>query len=128
MTVGTDMDMLQKHKTIMHTNKNLKRKARSAKLLLFGMAILIMPFFVFANGDDIHIDDISRVHEEVVEIDSIQTQEDEHFVGDTHTDHAHELTIRGPWWQDKTWWQYLIISLLLMSILSFGVYKYLEDK
>jgi len=54
--------------------------------------------------------------------------EAENFVGDGHTDHTHVPVSSVPWWQDKIWWIFFLSSLFLMSILSFGVYKYLEDK
>ena len=115
------------------------------KLLLFGIAVLlVVPFVTFAHPEDANIVPHDEI-DEVVEVQVIQTQEgideevevsqivnkvvedDDDFVGDKHTDHAHEPVVSGPWWQNKTWWTYLIVSLLLMSILSFGVFKYLED-
>lgn len=54
--------------------------------------------------------------------------QDEGFVGDGHTDHSHTPVIRGPWHQDGRWWTLFLISILLMSVLSLGVYKYISKE
>ena len=102
--------------------------------------IFLVPLFVFAHpedadlvphddGGEVAVVQVIQIEEEVSAIGEVEEEDDDdHFVGDAHTDHAHEPTISGPWWQSQTWWLYLIVSLFLMSILSFLVYKYLENK
>lgn len=50
------------------------------------------------------------------------------FVGDGHTDHTHEPVVKGPWYQDGRWWGLFLTSILLMIVLSFGVYKYIREE
>lgn len=92
--------------------------------IAIGMSFILMPLFVFANGEDADI----VPHDDAVE-EVIQIEENEGFVGDGHTDHTHITPVSTiPWWQSTMWWSLFLISLLLMAVLSFGVYKYLEDK
>jgi len=58
----------------------------------------------------------------------IAADDEEHFVGDGHTDHAHKPVAKVPWYQSGMWWTFFLISLLLMSVFSWGVYKYIEVK
>ena len=86
--------------------------------------MLLVPFFVFANGEDVG----TVPHDDAAEVEGIQIEENEGFVGDGHTDHGHITPVSSiPWWQSTMWWSLFLISLFLMAILSFGVYKYLEE-
>ena len=85
------------------------------------LVLFFIPFFVFANGDA-----EIEPHEEVV-VEQIMDEE-EHFVEDGHTDHTHATVTTELWWQSPVWWGLFLTSLLLILLLSFGVYKYLQDK
>ena len=93
--------------------------------IVIGMSLVLMPLFVFAH----HEEDADIVpHDDAAEVQVIQTEENEGFFGDGHTDHGHVTPASTiPWWQSTMWWSLFLISLLLMTILSFGVYKYLEE-
>ena len=83
-----------------------------------------------ALTEEVLIQEVSEMPTEEVlaeEVQVIQVQEDEHFVGDGHTDHGHAAPVSTiPWWQSQIWWISFISSLVLMSLFSFGVYKYLK--
>ena len=109
-------------------------KEVTLSIVIIGISILLIPFFVLA--DDGH--DETVPHSDVAEVQVISAEpevfevvgveeEIEHEVGDGHTDHTH-VVLPTIWWKSTTWWALFIISLLLMTILSFGVYKYLENK
>lgn len=100
---------------------------------IVGIGVLfILPLFVFA--DEGHDDVVP--HSDVVEVQAISAEpeefltntEEEHGIGDGHTDHTHAEVSFVVWWQSKIWWVMFLVSLFLMTILSFGVYKFLEDK
>lgn len=55
-------------------------------------------------------------------------EEEDDFVGDGHIDHTHAVIIKGPWYLDQMWWFLFTLSLFLMVLLSYGVYKYLQVK
>jgi len=93
-------------------------------IIIGASIILLVPLFVFANGEDVDVVPHDGVAEEVIQI-----EENEGFFGDGHIDHAHVTPVSTiPWWQSTMWWSLFLISLFLMTILSFGVYKYLEVK
>lgn len=110
----------------------VKMTSKKLKLLLFGVVVVLIPLFMlsapfvgYANGDD-HAEDVP--HDASPQVQVLPIEGDDDFVGDGHTDHTHALTIMKPWYQDAQWWTLLIISLFLMSLLSFGVYRYLQVK
>lgn len=62
------------------------------------------------------------------EVKGAHIQKDEDFVGDGHTDHGHAAPVSTiPWWQSEMWWILFISSLALMSLFSFGVFRYLKN-
>lgn len=83
--------------------------------------VMFVPAIGYADGD--HVESVP--HNEIL---VLPIEEEDDFVGDRHTDHVHELTIVAPWYQNGQWWTFFIISLFLMSIFSYGVYKYLQVK
>jgi len=118
---------------------------------------MLVPFFVFAHAEDADIvphDDTTEVseeskilteEEEVVDIGEQRIDQTEievrgitpedarqivpiSGIGDGHTDHTHEVVSTVLWWQNKVWWGLFITSLILTTLLSYGVFKYLEDK
>ena len=106
----------------------VKMTRQKLKPLLFGVVIvltLLITLFipVFGYADEGHVDAVPHSEVPVLPIES-----DDDFVGDRHTEHIHEITIVSPWYQNLKWWVLFIISLFMMSLLSFGVYKYLQVK
>ena len=99
-------------------------------ILFEAVVVLTVLFILFAPvlgyADEGHVEEIP--HNESAELPILPITEDDDFVGDRHTDHAHEITIKGPWYKDVQWWIFFIISLFLMALLSFGVYRYLQVK
>lgn len=101
------------------------------KPLLLGVVVVMALLFVMfvpvlGYADEGHVEEIP--HSESSELPIQPIEEDDDFVGDKHTDHAHEITIKGPWWKDGQWWVFFIVSLFLMALLSFWVYRYLQVK
>lgn len=120
--------------------------------IVIGISIMLIPFFVLADeghdevvphGDSTEVQGVSA-ESEVFEVgveeakaakgsspdtsEEVSREEDiEHGIGDGHTDHTH-IVLPTIWWQSTMWWVLFLISLFLMAILSYGVYKYLENK
>lgn len=84
--------------------------------------VLLIPFFVFADEQDIPHDDSVVLEQVLIE------EEEEHFIGDEHIDHTHAIVSTVIWWQSPVWWGLFLTSLVLILLLSFGVYKFLQDK
>lgn len=76
------------------------------------------------HDDSAHVEDVNV--ESAAQTSKIE--EKEGFVGDGHTEHTHSEVSFVVWWQSKMWWVMFLVSLFLMTILSFGVYKFLEVK
>jgi len=96
------------------------------KMFLFGVVSVLVLFFmliipVLVNADEGHTEAVPHS-----EVPVLPIEDDDDFVGDRHDDHIHEITIVSPWYQNLKWWVLFIISLFMMSLLSFGVYKYLQ--
>lgn len=120
----------------MNTNRESSKNMNTIKinrveLFIFIVAIAMVPFFVLADeGHDTaepHIDEV-EVQTTLVEPEQFEAEtEEDHEVGDGHDDHTH-VVLPTIWWKSTSWWVLFISSLFLMTILSFCVYKYLEDK
>ena len=89
-----------------------------------GIVLLSIPFFVFANGEDAEI----VPHENDVVLEQELIEEEEHFIGDEHIDHTHASVSTVQWWKSPVWWGLFLTSLVLILLLSYGVYKFLQDK
>lgn len=99
------------------------KKTVTGFVLGAGILLLILfsvPALVFADEQDVPHDD-NVMSEQVL-------TEGEHFIGDGHIDHTHAIVSTTLWWKSTVWWGLFLVSLLLISLLSFGVYKYLQDK
>ena len=99
-------------------------------ILLGAVVVLTLLFMLFiptlGYAEEGHSLDVP--HNESSELPIQPIEEDDDFVGDRHTDHAHEITIKGPWYKDVQWWIFFMVSLFLMALLSFGIFRYLQVK
>lgn len=92
----------------------------------------MVPLFMLA--DEGHVEEVP--HGDTVQVQTTSSvtfeqfgegEEDIHSIGDGHTDHSH-VVLPTVWWKNTMWWTLFLISLFMMTVFSYGVYKYLEDK
>ena len=115
----------------MGKKSKIKMTRQMPKLFIFGVVGVLVLLFVLAvptlvYADDGHTENVP--HNETSQLPVLPIEEDDDFVGDRHADHTHAITAKEPWYQDGQWWIFFIISLFLIALFSFGVYRYLQVK
>jgi hypothetical protein len=71
-------------------------------------------------------EDETLVAEFYVRVGESEAGADDNFIGDGHTDHTHAPVALTVWYKNITWWWLFLVSLVLMTLLSMGVYKYIS--
>ena len=84
---------------------------------------IVAEFYINVEGEE------SVASSAPADADADADADDELVVAsDGHTDHFHEPAVRGKWYESQKWWVLLLGSLVLMTLLSLYVRKYLEVK
>ncbi|MCH8050161.1 cytochrome c biogenesis protein CcdA [Patescibacteria group bacterium] len=84
---------------------------------------IVAEFYINVEGEE------SVASSAPADADADADADDELVVAsDGHTDHFHEPAVRGKWYESQKWWVLLLGSLVLMTLLSLYVRKYLQVK
>lgn len=116
--------MTQTNRQDTGTNSHVSMLQRITQLIRVAIIIgvfAIVPLFVLADVDPDH------GHEEIPAVQGtgavfVDIGED-NFIGDGHTEHAHEVVQKVVWYKDPMWWTLFLVSVLLLTLLSLWVHK-----